>query len=54
VPEADALAAYAESGIDRLLVLARPLADGLGGHVPDAVERFATNTSTLAECAGLA
>src|SRR5262249_10327566 len=31
VPDADALERYAESGIDRLLVLARPLADGLGG-----------------------
>jgi len=53
VPEADALASYAESGIDRLLVLARPLADGLGGQIPDALERFAANSTTLAERAGL-
>ena len=54
VPDGAALAAYAESGIDRLLVLARPLADGLGGEAPDAVERFATNAATLARTAGLA
>ena len=54
VPDADALATYAESGIDRLLVLARPLADGLGGDTPDAVARFAGNASALAERAGLA
>ena len=55
VPDADALAAYGESGIDRLLVLARPLADGLGGHEPDAVERFVVNAAALAaRCAGIA
>ena len=54
VPDADELATYADSGIDRLLVLARPLADGLGGHAPDAVERFAANAQALAERAALA
>ena len=53
VPDADALMAYRASGIDRLLVLARPLADGLGGQAPGAVERFATNAGILAARAGL-
>jgi len=53
VPDAGALAGYAHSGIDRLLVLARPLADGLGGQAADAVDRFVANASALAERAGL-
>jgi probable F420-dependent oxidoreductase len=54
VPDAAALAAYAASGVDRLLVLARPLADGLGGQAPEAFERFAANVAALGERAGLA
>jgi probable F420-dependent oxidoreductase len=54
VPDAAALDRYRASGADRLLVLARPLADGLSGNAPDAFARFTANLAGLSDVAGLA